>query len=143
MTSRKKRRPTIYLLTMKQREGESLKMYLYHFNKEHLATDDQDKKIILVALLGDIWPLSPFMAEIARRTPGTLRDFMDRTDNFVNAKDTLRAFTMPRHANQDRTFGAPKQTTRANAPKKKTQERKGQGTREVTKEAPRGEHRRT
>lgn len=39
---------------MKQREEESLKTYIYYFNKEQMTIDDQDEKITLVELLGDI-----------------------------------------------------------------------------------------
>lgn len=102
---------------MKQREEESLKVYLYRFNKERLTTDGQDKST-LAALLGRIWPLSSFMAEIERRTSATLRDFMDRVNDFVNAEDTLRAYTAPRHTNPDQTGGIPKRAARAKAPKK-------------------------
>lgn len=35
--------------------------------------------------------IKPFMGELARRTPSTLRDFMDRVDEFANADDTLWA----------------------------------------------------
>lgn len=56
MASRRRRQPTAYLLTLKQREEESLKTYLTWFNKEHLMADDKTKKnIMLVAFLGGIW----------------------------------------------------------------------------------------
>lgn len=66
-----------------------MKVYLAYFNKKRLMTDDQDKKITLVAFLGEVWPHSPFMAELARNTPSTLREFIDRADEFVNAEDML------------------------------------------------------
>ncbi|KAF5458728.1 hypothetical protein F2P56_022738 [Juglans regia] len=77
MTSRRHCKPSAYLLTVKQKERENLKTYLMHFNKERLTTNDQDEKITLAALLGGIWPRSPLMVELARRTPSTLREFMD------------------------------------------------------------------
>ncbi|XP_042951892.1 uncharacterized protein LOC122289031 [Carya illinoinensis] len=89
------RRPTAYMLTVKQREDENLKAYLARFNKERLTTDDQDEKITLATLLGGLWPHSPFMAELARRTPSTLREFMDKADDFVNTDDTLQALVDP------------------------------------------------
>lgn len=66
-------------------------MYLARFYKEWLTTDDQDEKITLTAVLGGIWPRSPFMAELARKTPSTLREFMDWADKFVKVQDTLQA----------------------------------------------------
>ncbi|XP_042944579.1 uncharacterized protein LOC122278456 [Carya illinoinensis] len=95
MPSRRRRHPAAYLLTVKQREDENLKAYLAHFNKERLTRNDQYEKITLAALLEGVWPHSPFMAELARRTPSTLREFMDRADDFVNAEDTLQALVNP------------------------------------------------
>lgn len=56
MASRRRRRPKAYLLTIKQRENESLKAYLSRFNNKRMMTDDQEKKITLAALLGGVWP---------------------------------------------------------------------------------------
>lgn len=53
--------------------------------------DDQDKKITLATFLGGIWLRNPFMIELARKMPTTLHEFMDCTDGFINAEDTLRA----------------------------------------------------
>lgn len=36
------------------------------------------------------------MAELAKKTPFTLREFLDRVDNFVNAENTLQALTNQR-----------------------------------------------
>ncbi|XP_042942838.1 uncharacterized protein LOC122277020 [Carya illinoinensis] len=95
MPSRRHPRPVAYLLTVKQKEDENLKAYLTRFNKERLTMDDQDEKITLAALLGGVWPCSPFMAKLTRRTPSTLREFMDKADDFVNAEDTLQALVDP------------------------------------------------
>lgn len=56
MPSKKRRQLAAYPLTVKQLENESLKVYLYQFNKECMAMKDQDEKIILVVLLNVIWP---------------------------------------------------------------------------------------
>ncbi|KAF5450115.1 hypothetical protein F2P56_030491 [Juglans regia] len=95
MASSRRRCPSAYLLTIKQGEDESLKIYLSRLNKECMIIEDQDEKITLVALLGGVWLRSQFMAELARRTPATLREFMDQVNNFINVEDTLRALTEP------------------------------------------------
>ncbi|XP_042964733.1 uncharacterized protein LOC122298957 [Carya illinoinensis] len=95
MPSRRRRHPVAYLLIVKQKEDENLKAYLARFNKKRLTTDGQDEKITLAALLGGVWPRSPFMVELARMTPSTLREFMDMADNFVNAEGTLQALVDP------------------------------------------------
>ncbi|XP_042973107.1 uncharacterized protein LOC122304911 [Carya illinoinensis] len=102
MSSRKRRRPATYLLTVKQRDGKSLKSYLSLFNKECMTIDDQDEKITLAVLLGGMWPRNPFMARIAQRTPTTLREFMDQADGFINAKDTLEILTTSRRSEMER-----------------------------------------
>ncbi|XP_041001653.1 uncharacterized protein LOC121247356 [Juglans microcarpa x Juglans regia] len=96
MSSRRRRCPVAYLLTIKQGEEESLKTYLARFNRERMTTDDQDKKITLAALLGRVWWRSQFMAELARWTLLTLQGFMDQADNFINVEDTLWALTESR-----------------------------------------------
>ncbi|XP_040987743.1 uncharacterized protein LOC121235461 [Juglans microcarpa x Juglans regia] len=96
VSSRRRRRPATYLLTIKQMEDESLKSYLARFNKERMTTDNQDEKITLATLLGGIWPRSQFMAELARQTFVTLREFMDQAENFINEENTLRTLTKPR-----------------------------------------------
>ncbi|KAF5465376.1 hypothetical protein F2P56_015390 [Juglans regia] len=102
MASRTRRRPAAYLLIVKQRDDESLKSYLSHFNKERMVIDDQDEKITLAALLGGIWPHNSFMTEIARKTPSTLREFMDRADGYINGEDTLQALMTPRKRDLER-----------------------------------------
>ena len=41
------KRPTSYLLTVKQQEGESLREYVKHFNKAVLEIDKADDKVIM------------------------------------------------------------------------------------------------
>ncbi|KAF5470724.1 hypothetical protein F2P56_011221 [Juglans regia] len=42
------------------------------------------------------------MAEIARKTPTTLREFMDRVDGFINAEDMLEALIAPWQSEMER-----------------------------------------
>lgn len=73
-----------------------MKVYLTRFNKEKLTTDDYKEKITPAALLGGIWPQNPFRTELARKTPLTLRKSLEMADNYVNAKDMLRALLEPK-----------------------------------------------
>ncbi|XP_042950228.1 uncharacterized protein LOC122282333 [Carya illinoinensis] len=79
--SRRRRCPTAFLLTTKQREQENLKTYLARFNTERMTAEDQEENINLPALLGGVWPRSTFRAELAKRISMTLREFMDQADN--------------------------------------------------------------
>ncbi|XP_040987735.1 uncharacterized protein LOC121235454 [Juglans microcarpa x Juglans regia] len=118
MTNRRRRCPSMYLLTVKQREDEILKAYLARFNKERMTTDDQDKQITLATLLGDIWPLNQFMAELAGRTSTTLREFMDHADGIINAEGTLQALIEPRKMELEQADRKAKALGKANAPEK-------------------------
>lgn len=46
MASKKRRRPIVYILIMKQRDNDSLKMYLAQFNKECLITSYWVEKLL-------------------------------------------------------------------------------------------------
>lgn len=80
------RRPTIYLLTLKQGEIEPFRDFMVYFNREKLSVDNHYKSVVLVAaqLLHRALP---------RRTPSTLQYFMDKAKEFMNAEDTIKAFT--------------------------------------------------
>lgn len=58
-----------------------------------MTTGDQYEKIILVALLEGVWPKNPFLSKLARKTPMTLLEFIDRANNIVNVVDMLKAMT--------------------------------------------------
>ncbi|XP_042972935.1 uncharacterized protein LOC122304732 [Carya illinoinensis] len=88
MTSRRRRRPTTYLLTIKQREDESLKAYLAIFNKERMTTDDKDETITLAA------------------------------DGFINAEDMLWALTKPKKTELEQKDRKAKASGKAKAPEK-------------------------
>ncbi|KAF5481765.1 hypothetical protein F2P56_002393 [Juglans regia] len=127
MSSRRRWRLMTYLLTIKQAEDESLKSYLSRFNKECIAIVDQDEKITLAALLGGVWPRSQFMAELARRNPMTLREFMDHAEPFINVEYTFRALTEPRRKELEQVEKRTKVTNKAKPyekPKKSSQEKR-------------------
>lgn len=75
-------------------------------------TYDQNKNITLTTLLGRIWPCSLFIAELAKKTPSNLREFMDRADDFINVEDTLLALVKPKK-------GEPKTKCKSNLGDKK------------------------
>jgi hypothetical protein len=38
-------------------------------------------------------PWNPFMPKSAQRTPTTIQEFMSKSEEFINAEETIRAFT--------------------------------------------------
>ncbi|XP_041026942.1 uncharacterized protein LOC121267140 [Juglans microcarpa x Juglans regia] len=133
LASRKRRHQATYLLTVKQQDDEGLKSYLSRFNRECMTIDNQDEKITLVALLGGIWPLNPFMSVIARKTPTTLREFMDRADGFINAEDTFEALTAQRKSEVERAGLKP---SRQRPNRDRRGERRGASNVKKKREAP-------
>jgi len=69
-----------------------LEHFIACFNREKLTVDDPDERVVLPALLGEIWPHSPFMAKLARRTPTTISNFGTKAEEFINVEKTIKAF---------------------------------------------------
>lgn len=80
-----------------------MKAYLDKFNNERLAVDNPDEEITMAALLGEIWLRSPFMTKLVRKTSMTLREFIDRANEFVNVDNTLKALTNPQKIEMENT----------------------------------------
>jgi hypothetical protein len=51
LATRKRKKSVIYLLTLRQRNEESLKDFILHFNKEKIEVDSPDDKMMLNALM--------------------------------------------------------------------------------------------
>lgn len=66
------KKPTQYLLTLKQKETESLKNYVNQFNQEKLTVDDPKEDMVLAALFNGVRAKGPLMAELARKPLTTL-----------------------------------------------------------------------
>lgn len=58
------------------------------------------------------------MVELARRTPTTLREFMDQADGFINAEDMLWALTKPKKTELEQKDRKAKASGKAKAPEK-------------------------
>ena len=95
IVGQRRRKQVAYLLTLKQRENESLKVYMIHFEQEKLKIDKPKESIVLVTLLKGVRPHESFMEDLAQRTPSSLKKFIDKAKDFMNANDTIKALTMP------------------------------------------------
>lgn len=51
------------------------------------------------------------MTELARKISRTLWEFMDKTDDFVNSKDSLKALTAPRRSTLEQVESSSKRTS--------------------------------
>jgi hypothetical protein len=54
-----------------------------------------DERIVLAILLRRICPQSSFMAKLTRKIPSSLQYFIGIAKKFMNAEDTIKAFTEP------------------------------------------------
>jgi hypothetical protein len=71
-------------MSIRQGPKESLKDYLARFNQEKLAIESCTEEFIFCALFQGIRKDRPLMADLARRPPLNLQEFMDKVDEFVN-----------------------------------------------------------
>lgn len=90
--------------------------------------NDQDGKIILAALMRGIWPRNFFMIKLARKTLTSLREFIDRVDDYVNVKDTLRALIVSKKMEMEQASRASHRMSSRTTPNKarKSQHKKRQ-----------------
>lgn len=77
-------------MTIKQDPRESLKNYLMRFSQERLAAENQNVQFINCAMY--LRKDGALMADLAWKPAKGLQEFLDRAEEFVNQKETLRAF---------------------------------------------------
>ena len=77
-------------MNIKQREDETLRSYITHFNKEALSTDEVDDKI-LVATFTNGLRKGKFLFSLYKNDPKTMSKALYRATKDMNAKDALLA----------------------------------------------------
>lgn len=83
--------PVTYLMTIQQKEAESLKAYVDCFNKEKLEVEGALGDLVLTALMHGVHPSCPLAAKIVRRPPATLQKFMDKAAEYINREEIIKA----------------------------------------------------
>ena len=69
------KRPTSYLLTIKQQEGESLREYMKHFNKAVLEIDEVDDQVIMTTFQASLSNLD-LVFSLEKTLPTSMTDLM-------------------------------------------------------------------
>ena len=69
------KRPTSYLLTIKQQEGESLREYMKHFNKAVLEIDEVDNQVIMTTFQASLSNLD-LVFSLEKTLPTSMTDLM-------------------------------------------------------------------
>ena len=81
---------TACLMNIKQREDETLKSYITHFNKEALLIDEANDKILIVAFTNGLQKRK-FLFSLYKNDPNTISDVLYRATKYMNAEDALLA----------------------------------------------------
>ena len=78
------------LMNIRQREDETLRSYITHFNKEALSIDEVKDKILVVIFTNGLWK-DKFLFSLYKNDPKTMSDVLYRATKYMNAKDALLA----------------------------------------------------
>ena len=75
-------------MSIKQREDETLRSYIAHFNKEALSIDEADNKILVAAFTNGLRK-GKFLFSLYKNDPKTMSDVPYRATKYMNVEDTL------------------------------------------------------
>ncbi|XP_050278257.1 uncharacterized protein LOC126719783 [Quercus robur] len=84
------KKSTACLMSIKQREDETLRSYITRFNKEALSIDETDDKILVVAFTNGLWK-SKFLFSLYKNDPKIMSEVLYRATKYMNAEDALLA----------------------------------------------------
>ena len=84
------KRSTACLMSIKQREDETLRSYITHFNKEALSIDKADDKILVAAFTNGLRK-GKFLFSLYKNNPKTMSDVLYRATKYMNVEDALLA----------------------------------------------------
>ena len=84
------KRSTACLISIKQREDETLRAYITRFNKEALSIDEADDKILIAAFTSGLRK-GKFLFSLYKNDPKTMTDVLYRATKCMNAEDALLA----------------------------------------------------
>ena len=78
------------LMSIKQREDETLRSYITRFNKEALSIDEADDKILVAAFTNGLRK-GKFLFSLYKNDPKTMSEVLYRATKYMNAEDALLA----------------------------------------------------
>ncbi|XP_059450815.1 uncharacterized protein LOC132181583 [Corylus avellana] len=100
MTSRIRKKPPSYLLTLKQHSDETLKQFITRFNLEKTEIEEPSDDLIYSAIYHGLLTKEPVMRKMARIPPSNLQELMSKVQEFINEADVLEAIDSTRHSRQ-------------------------------------------
>ena len=84
------KRPTSYMLTIKQQEGETLREYVKCFNKAVLKIDEADDQVIMTTFQAGLINPDPFFS-LGNTPPTSMMDLLFKAQKYMNGEDALTA----------------------------------------------------
>ena len=87
---RYKKSTTCLMMSIKQRENETLRSYIARFNKEALSINEADDKILVAAFTNGLRK-GKFLFSLYKNDLKTMSDVLYRATKYMNAEDTLLA----------------------------------------------------
>ena len=84
------KKSTACLMSIKQREDETLRSYISRFNKEVLSIDEADDKILVAAFTNGLRK-GKFLFSLYKNDPKTMSEVLYRATKYMNTEDVLSA----------------------------------------------------
>ena len=94
------KKSTTCLVSIKQREDETLRSYIARFNKEALSIDEADDKILVAAFTNGLRK-GKFLFSLYKNDPKTMSNVLYRLTKYMNAEDAL--LTLEKRERQEDT----------------------------------------
>ena len=82
----KYRKSATHLITIKQKEGETLRKFVSRFNGEAVLCDGVDDRVSVTAMMGGLQD-SSFLFSLHKKPPTTMAEMMARAQKYINAED--------------------------------------------------------
>ena len=82
------KKSTACLMSIKEREDETLRSYISRFNKEALSINKASNKILVTAFTNGLRK-GKFLFSLYKNDPKTMSDVLYRATKYMNAKDAL------------------------------------------------------
>ena len=84
------KKSTACLMSIRQREDETLRVYITRFNKEALSIDEADEKILVAAFTNGLRK-GKFLFSLYKNDPKTMSKVLYKATKYMNAEDALSA----------------------------------------------------
>ena len=78
------------MISIRQRDDETLRSYISRFNKEVFSIDEADGKILVAAFTNGLWK-GKFLFSLYKNDLKTMSKVLYRATKYINAEDTLVA----------------------------------------------------